>query len=161
MRDPIDSRATSGSKIPAPDPLPHVSRRALRRVKDRIEPPTICPYCDGPVALVENSEIYNGRSYGDWPYAYLCAPCDAYVGLHPNTDLPLGTLANAELRQLRKQAKAAWQQVSGLHGWDRSRAYQWLASEMGIPAAECHFGHFNLVRARAARGICESAARRL
>ncbi|MAC32261.1 MAG: hypothetical protein CME38_01485 [Haliea sp.] len=152
-----DSRANSKSRIVPPAPLPYVSRRALRRVKDRIDPPSSCPYCDGPVALVENSEIYNGRSYGDWPYAYLCAPCDAYVGLHPHTDLPLGTLANRELRSVRSQAKVAWQAVSRARGWDRSLAYQWLASEMGIPAAECHFGHFNLERALAAREICESA----
>lgn len=151
-------RAASPEKLPPTPPLPYISRRALRRVKDALPPPETCPYCGGPVRLVENSEIYRGRSYGDWPYAYRCGPCDARVGLHPGTDLPLGTLANAELRSLRVEAKAQWQRVVQGRGWGRSQGYKWLAEEMGIPAAECHFGHFDEGRAGAALAIAQAAA---
>lgn len=139
----IDPRAKSPDKIIPPAPLPHVSRRALARVKDRIEPPTDCPHCGECVGLVSNTEIY-GREYGKWPYAYLCSGCRAYVGLHPDTDLPLGTLADDETREARKAAKSAFMRICRERfGADRSAAYSWLAGRMGINTSECHFGFFD------------------
>lgn len=107
----IDLRALSTKKLDAPHPLPHVSRKALKRIKDALPKPTACNCCSAPVELVENSEIYNGRSFGDWPYAYLCRSCGAYVGLHPDTDLPLGTLADKRLRDARKVSKAPFEMI--------------------------------------------------
>ncbi len=139
----IDPRAKSADKIVPPSPLPHVSRRALARVKDRLEAPTDCPHCGECVGLVSNAEIY-GRQYGKWPYAYLCSGCRAYVGLHPDTDLPLGTLADEETRNARKTVKSAFMQlVRKRFGGDRAAAYQWLAERMDISASECHFGFFD------------------
>lgn len=153
-----DPRIEGEARIAPPAPLPYVSRRALKRVSDRMAPPTECRYCRGPVELVSNDQIYNGRQYGDWPYAYLCRPCDAFVGLHPNTDLPLGTIANRELREARKESKAAWQRLSKSRGWKRGEAYRWLAGQMEIPASECHFGHFELDRATTALTVCRREA---
>lgn len=151
----LDPRAFSAERIAAPAPLPHVSRKALRRVKDWMPVPACCPYCKGAVRLVNNSEIYRGRSYGDWPYAYWCQPCDAMVGLHPDTDLPLGTMADKDLREARKDAKSLWQRVQSMHGWSRGKAYSWLAEQMKIPKSECHFGHFDEDRAGQAWQVCE------
>ena len=64
----IDPRANAPERIAAPAPLPHISRGALKRVKNPIRAPTDCRYCGDEVHLVCNSEIYNGRGYGDWPY---------------------------------------------------------------------------------------------
>lgn len=148
-----DSRAASSERITPPAPLPHVSRRALSRVTDGMQPPTQCRYCGGPVELVSNDAIY-GRLYGDWPYAYRCAPCDAHVGLHPNTDLPLGILADRALRTAKTEAKQVWQRLSRLKGWKRGEAYRWLAGAMEIPKSECHFGHFDEFRCGLALGVC-------
>lgn len=154
----IDPRAKSSEKIKPPHPLPLVSRSALKRVKDYMPPPTLCPYCNGPVSLVSNDAIY-GRQYGKWPYAYLCRPCDAHVGLHPATDLPLGTLANGELREARKRSKSAFIVLMSRRGWERSQAYAWLSGRMGIPVKETHFGMFDLERARMAGAVCVAALR--
>jgi len=62
-----------------------------------------CPYCDNEANWCENKEIY-GINYGKSYMLYLCKPCDAYVGCHENTEKALGTLANKELRILRKEA---------------------------------------------------------
>ncbi|MFY3305270.1 zinc-finger-containing protein, partial [Achromobacter xylosoxidans] len=78
----VDPRSRSKTQLTAPAPLPYVSRRALARVRDRIEPPKACHCCGGQVRLISNAEIY-GREYGPWPFAYLCSQCGAYVGLHP------------------------------------------------------------------------------
>lgn len=148
-----DPRIASETRIVPPAPLPHVSRRALSRVTDRMAPPTECRYCHGPVELVSNDLIY-GRLYGDWPYAYRCTPCDAHVGLHPNTDLPLGILANYTLRRAKSEAKQVWQRLSRLKGWKRREAYVWLAQALEIPKSECHFGHFDEHRCGLALSVC-------
>lgn len=150
-----DPRVQSLHRITPPNPLPHVSRRALKRVKDWIPPPTQCPYCNGPVRLVSNKEVY-GREYGDWPYAYACIPCSAHVGLHPSTDLPLGTLAKKDLRELRKRAKSEFIHYSELRNFDRNSAYEWLAGQMGIVRQECHFGFFREDQAQMALNICQA-----
>lgn len=63
----------------------------------------ICPYCGRVAKYVDSSVIYYGHSYG---MAYLCRPCNAYVGVHSGTDRPKGSLANAELRGWRKATHA-------------------------------------------------------
>lgn len=151
----IDPRANSTQRIVPPTPLPVVSRHALRRVKDALPIPTTCNCCSGTrVQLVEHAEIYDGRSFGDWPYAYLCRDCGAYVGLHRATDLPLGTLADKPLRDARKTCKAPFEQIWRDH-MTRVEAYAWLASQLGIPGEQCHFGMFDIDRCHQARKACQ------
>lgn len=157
----IDPRAHSECKLLAPKPLPYVSRKALKRVKNPLPAPTECPYC-GPgsrVFLVNNSAIYNGRSYGDWPFAYLCRSCGAYVGLHPDTDLPLGTLADRELRLARSENKAHFNALMKKLGLSRNEAYQSLAEQMGISVEDCHWGWFDLDQCKRAGRICQENLR--
>lgn len=156
----VDPRSTSSERLIAPHPLPHVSRSALRRVKDPVPVPACCPYCSSRVALVSNAAIY-GREYGIWPYAYKCSSssCDAFVELHPDTDIPLGTLADKALREARKEAKRFFQAFQAQHGFSRGAAYRWLAEELGIPASECHFGWFDANRCGQAAAICLKATR--
>ncbi|WP_341519877.1 zinc-finger-containing protein [Pseudomonas sp. G.S.17] len=153
----IDTRAHSPERIVAPAPLPHISRKALKRVKNPLPAPTVCRYCGGDVELVCNSQIYNGRSYGEWPYAYLCSDCKAYVGLHPSTDIPLGTLAANQLRKDRNASKDLFHQLKELRGFSRNQAYQWLSERMGVPVSECHFGWFEPEQCAAASSICSAA----
>lgn len=149
-----DPRAFDENKIDPPEPLPHVSRRALKRVKNPMPAPTECRYCGGCVELVSNAKIYNGREYGEWPYAYLCQDCKAYVGLHPSTDIPLGTLAAPQLRKDRNTAKDAFHRVKEQRGFSRSMAYQWLAGKMGIDVGVCHFGWFDQDECATALALC-------
>lgn len=150
----VDYRAKNMAKITPPAPLPHVSRRALSRIDHPVAIPTACRYCASPVDLVENSAIYNGRTYGDWPYAYLCCGCGAYVGLHPDTDLPLGTLADRYTRDTRNICKRAFEQIWRHQYMTRSQAYAWLAAKMGISVADCHFGLFEPAQCKVAQSIC-------
>jgi len=129
------------------------SRKAVARVKDPLPAPTVCPHCGGKVECVKNSEIYNGMEYGDWPWVFLCRNehCGAYVGLHPFTGIPLGTLATFEIREARKVAKSHfnklhWPSHTRAPFKDRSEAYAWLGKAMGISAAECHFAMFDVPR---------------
>ncbi|WP_341959237.1 zinc-finger-containing protein [Pseudomonas sp. RC10] len=138
----IDPRAHSSERIPAPEPLPHVSRRALKRVTNPLPVPTHCRYCGGHVELINNSRIYR-REYGE-----------AYVGLHPSTDIPLGTLATAALRKDRNDSKAIFHKLKEQRGFSRSLAYQWLAGKMGITVDKCHFGWFDQDECALAAKLC-------
>ena len=63
-----------------------------------------CRYCNGDVSIKDSSIIYQ-QSYG---LIHICDSCGAFVGCHKGTSNPLGTLANAELRELRKQAHSVF-----------------------------------------------------
>lgn len=152
----VDQRAFKADNIEPPHPLPFVSRKALKRVKNPLPAPESCRYCGPktPVFLAHHEEVY-GRAYGEWPYLYLCENCGAYVGLHPFTDIPLGTLADADLRQARKANKAKFINLQRAKSWSRSRAYKWLAGQMGIKIEECHWGWFERRECEKAGQICE------
>ncbi len=60
----------------------------------------ICQYCGNEARWCENKEVY-GNNLGKSYMCYYCKDCEAYVGCHNNTKVPLGTLANKELRQWR------------------------------------------------------------
>lgn len=125
------------------------SRRAVKRVLNPLPVPDHCHLCGGACAIVNNTVIY-GREYGEWPWAVRCEKCNAYVGLHPFTDIPLGTLANAPMRAARKVAKAWFNPLWEVGPMTRTEAYAWLAQAMGIAnVEECHIGWFDIAQCQA------------
>jgi len=121
----------------------------------------ICPYCGEKPEFVDSSVIY-GQSYG---IIYLCRPCDAYVGVHKESDKALGRLANKDLREAKKKAHfyfdALWKakvqigikedptRDKGKKYWNwrgscRTRAYKWLSTTMGIDPEFTHIGMFDI-----------------
>lgn len=135
------------------------SRTATARAKNVLPIPSECNLCGGPVEVVTHEEIY-GRLYGDWPFAYRCEHCDSYVGMHPFTNIPLGTLADAEIREARKKCKPAFEKLwKNSAMFTRSEAYAYLAKQMNIPVEHCHFGWFDIEQCYKAKAICEHAWR--
>lgn len=100
-----------------------------------------CPYCGAEILLKPSAIVY-GRDYG---LIYICSSypsCDAFVGVHQGTKRAKGTLANAELRLLRKQCHAAFDAFWRKKNWGRGKAYKWLSKTMGISRTEAHIGMF-------------------
>lgn len=128
------------------------SRRATERVKNPLPAPAVCPHCGDKVEIVGNETIY-GKPQGEWPWAYRCGSCGAYVGMHPYTNIPLGTLATENLRKARVRAKQPFETWRLSRKLDRSTAYTTLADKLGIPVEECHFGWFDLQRCAQAESI--------
>ena len=95
-----------------------------------------CPYCGGKAEWVTNEVIY-GRRYGKSYMAYFCALCNAYVGCHNNTKVPLGTMANKELREWRIKAHAVIDPIWIANGHNRRLIYQKLKVIFG---GEFHIG---------------------
>ncbi|MDR9847053.1 zinc-finger-containing protein [Herbaspirillum huttiense] len=140
------------------------SRTATARVKNPLPAPTACPYCGKPVQIVGHEKVY-GRAYSDWPWLYACngaeeGGCGAYVGLHPFTNIPLGTLADGPTREARKRAKSAFEPLYRHYRMDRSEAYAWLAKQLGIPTEECHVGWSDIAQCQRIEQICVAELRR-
>lgn len=120
----------------------------------------ICDYCGQPAPLITGKELYPHRPDLWEKRFYRCDPCDAHVGCHPpatargggigDGSVPLGRLANAELRRVRSAAHAAFDPIWQRQGMSRRDAYLWLAQELGIDPQECHIGMFDLDQCRAA-----------
>lgn len=102
----------------------------------------VCDYCGNKAARVTGREIYPHRPDLYGKRFYQCSPCGAYVGCHPGGDKPLGRLANAELRAAKVRAHAAFDPIWKSGGMNRSKAYAWLAKELGIKPGDCHIGMF-------------------
>lgn len=125
------------------------SIRATARVTNPMPAPSECLHCAAPVELVSNERIY-GCEYGEWPWVFLCTGCGAYVGLHPFTAIPLGTLATAEIRDARKLAKAAFNPLWQQGGMSRKDAYAWLAGALRMDDVNtCHIGWFDVAQCNA------------
>lgn len=120
-----------------------------------------CRYCQRQAQLRHFGQT--GYPYQrDYGPVWVCPPCDAWVGCHPGTTKPLGGLANAELRDWKVKAHAAfdplWQgkmrrdQCS--KGQARRAGYRWLAKELGIAFERTHIGYFNVEECRKVVEIC-------
>lgn len=108
-----------------------------------------CPYCGDQAELVTGVVIYPHRPDLADKKFYVCRPCAAYVGCHPGTDIPLGRLADLELRKAKQKAHAAFDPLwlgTLLHRPEMKRraAYVWLAKALGLSEAETHIGMFDV-----------------
>lgn len=107
-----------------------------------------CPSCGGTSKeLVDGSVIYPHRPDLFHKAFWRCPDCEkSYVGCHPDTTVPMGTLADEETRKARGAAHAAfdrlWKKEDG--GFmKRKEAYAWLAEVMGLEPKVCHISWFD------------------
>ncbi|MNR24690.1 hypothetical protein D3C85_1417900 [compost metagenome] len=73
--------------------------------------------------------------------------------------MPLGTLADAELREARKAAKSVFLDLNKHRHWQRKPGYAWLANAMHLPKEQTHFGMFDLDQCTLAQRLCEQELR--
>ncbi|WP_045958292.1 zinc-finger-containing protein [Xenorhabdus poinarii] len=129
--------------------------RAIRRVNDPSPIPTQCRYCCNHVKIAHHKEVF-GRILNNsrWPWFYLCASCEARVGMHPGTNIPLGTLADRPTRIARANSKLSFERMRMQRDWERADAYRWLARRLGISFNKCHFGWFDAEMCERAKNMC-------
>lgn len=114
----------------------------------------MCPYCGQKSSLVKGDVIYPHLLRLHEKNFYLCNPCNAYVGCHPNTDNPLGRLANAELRKNKLLAHNVFDKLWKSGKMSRSEAYKMLAEKMRIECKDCHIGMFTVMQCKQVMAIC-------
>ncbi len=103
----------------------------------------ICPYCKKPAEFMSSVDFY-GHDYKT--NLYVCLPCDARVGTHGRGKTPLGTMANSNLRSLRKECHRRFDVRWKTGKVSRSKAYQQLAEMMNLPSEKAHIGMFDKVQ---------------
>lgn len=116
----------------------------------------ICSNCIMEAELVTGEVIYPHRPDLSKLYFWKCDSCGAFVGTHRNSKAhaPLGTLADAETRRARSAAHAAFDPIWKSKKMSRSKAYKWLADQMGIEVKKCHISWFNSDECRQVIDVC-------
>jgi len=126
-----------------------------------------CRYCHEPAKLTRLGDI--GYPYQrDYGPMYVCIADQAWVGCHPGTTKPLGGLANAELREWKIKAHAAfdplWQAKIRRDGCSKSQArkagYRWLSEQLSIPFEKTHIGYMDVDECRRVVEVCEAVRRK-
>ena len=99
-----------------------------------------CPYCEKEAKFISSREFY-GKDYST--NVYVCYDCDAHVGTHKNSKVPLGTMANHKLRSLRRMCHQHFDVKWKHGGLSRTESYEWLQQEMNLSPEKAHIGMFN------------------
>lgn len=118
-----------------------------------------CPYCGSRALLRPASVVYGAKAADPAAPYYVCArypSCDAYVAAHKKNCLPMGSLANAELRRKRIQAHAALDRLWEGGLMSKKQAYLWLQAKLGLPEQEAHIGRFSTFRCEQVIQLCGS-----
>lgn len=126
-----------------------------------------CDYCHHPAERVTGDVLYGSPRYAN-KVVWRCVPCKAWVGCHPGTEVPLGRLADAELRQAKSAAHAAfdplWKRKMERDGCSQAKArgaaYKWLAAQLEIDRKDCHIGMMDTAMCRRVVRVCNGIRRR-
>ncbi len=87
-------------------------------------------------------------------WLYQCQNCNARVGCHKGTRRPLGNVANEVLRLKRMETHQVFDAFWKKRGMSRTKAYRWLAEQMGLPEAKAHIGGFEMEQCQQLIELC-------
>lgn len=119
-----------------------------------------CPYC-GAQAVLRPACAVHGKRAKPGQYLYVCARypiCDAYVGAHAKSLLPMGTLANGDLRHKRILAHKAFDQFQALGRMEKWQAYKWLQAKFSLRIDQAHIAKFSEYMCDQLIAACQDAA---
>ena len=103
-----------------------------------------CPYCGSTIVLRSADGIYKDNSSSTMLYTCSKYPeCDAYVRVLPGTKTPVGSLANGNLRLLRREAHQHFDRLHLSGIMSRQDAYAWLAGILNAPLSQAHIGYLS------------------
>ena len=118
-----------------------------------------CPYCGSRAYLRPASVVYGDHTDDAGAKLYVCArypACDAYVTAHKDTLLPMGTLADRNLRRKCMEAHAALSRLIDSGLMTRKQAYRWLQTQFGLPESEAHIAKFSELRCQKVIDLCRT-----
>lgn len=104
-----------------------------------------CPYCHAQAVLRPSAAVYQDKAQPG-RHLYVCArypKCDSYVGAHEGTLLPMGTLANGDLRNKRIQAHRAFNRLWESGAMKKWQAYKWMQAKFGLNSGQAHIAMFS------------------
>lgn len=119
-----------------------------------------CPYCRSPIVRQYGRALFGAMAKEPNALYYVCArypACNAYVKAHKHSGLPMGTLANPELRQKRIQAHQAFSQLWMSGPMTKKQAYRWLQGALGLPEEQAHIACFSHYQCDRVIALCKCA----
>ncbi len=117
----------------------------------------LCPYCGSHTVLRSADGIYFDNKKHEMLYVCKNYPrCNSYIRVIPGTAIPLGTVANQELRALRNEAHKYLSLLYRDGFMTKQDAYQWLAGKMNIPASAAHIGKMGEYSCKQVIEICQN-----
>ncbi|AJX19710.1 hypothetical protein AQ910_24140 [Burkholderia pseudomallei] len=127
-------------------------------------PQPVCDYCGAKALLARfGDDAYPYRE--DHGELWICSPCDAWIGVFPRSrrHVPLGRLANAELRHAKSELHAALEPLvaakmrrDGCNAFEaRAKGIRWLATQLGLDAASSTIHTLDLDACRHALRLVE------
>ncbi len=103
-----------------------------------------CPYCGAEAKLRPASVVYKENTLSGG-YLYICdryPKCDSYVRAHDVSKLPMGTLANGNLRSKRIKAHQVFSKMWQSGIMTKRQAYLWMQGKFGLNEDQAHIGKF-------------------
>ena len=110
------------------------------RVQHRLPRPIKCDACGSPKVHLQKRSLMRMKVHAKWDLVWHCLSCNALVGCHKGTDIPLGLLATVQCRQARYLAHKAFDRLWKNGRMPRPKAYIWLAETLMLPAEDAHIG---------------------
>lgn len=114
-----------------------------------------CDYCEGPARYVSGKLLYPESERLHASKFYHCDSCKAYVGVHKGTNIPLGRLANEDLRNWKTKAHTALDVLNQDGSMSRGGIYAKLAKELNIPVSEYHIANFDIKACKKFIKLCK------
>lgn len=119
-----------------------------------------CPYCHAHASLRPASLVYGSTPQTRGKFLYVCdrwPACNAYVSAHERTLLPMGTLANGDLRHKRILAHRALKKLQQDCHMEKWEVYIWLQAKLGLDAHQTHIGQFSEYMCEQVISLCQQA----
>ncbi len=104
-----------------------------------------CPYCGAQAVLRSSTAVYSENARPG-EFLYVCSRypvCDSYVGAHRKSLLPMGSLANGDLRNKRIQAHKAFDRLWKHRIMEKWQAYWWMQAKFGLNNEQAHIAKFS------------------
>ena len=115
-----------------------------------------CPKCHSKALLRPASVVYGNKADPN-AKVYVCATypaCDSYVNAHRHTNHPMGTLADAVLRQKRRETHLELDRLWKNGLMSRAEAYRLIQFYLGVPSEDAHIGKFFVGRCEEVSAFC-------
>ena len=113
-----------------------------------------------PTSLRPASLVYGSTPQTRGKFLYVCdrwPACNAYVSAHERTLLPMGTLANGDLRHKRILAHRALKKLQQDCHMEKWEVYIWLQAKLGLDAHQTHIGQFSEYMCEQVISLCQQA----
>lgn len=107
--------------------------------------PIRCPYCGAQAALRPSTVVYGDKARPG-EFLYVCPrypACNSYVGAHKKSLLPMGTMANGDLRNKRIRAHQAFDRLWKYGIMEKWQAYRWMQAKFSLSSEQAHIAKFS------------------